>query len=200
MTPEMCQSVDTFHQALIRFEFPIKEVEFPQKDIREELNLLNEETVDSDSEKDNDNHNKHLWAATMQALKKSSRLQDYIHKEKQTLAQSMMSIEKIQANAEEISNLGIKKNAVIKKIITHISKAISADQNQDTITGLLDMLTVMITQHKDQGKMVETQKYLNTMESMNMILTVFSDEAFRMEPKICKALLIFGIALLQGGN
>jgi hypothetical protein len=62
------------------------------------------------------------------------------------------------------------------------------------------MLTVMITQHKDQGKMVETQKYLNTMESMNMILTVFSDEAFRMEPKICKALLVFGIALLQGGN
>lgn len=131
----------------------------------------------------------------MKAIDASIVLKDYVSKEKQTLSKAIMLIEYHKCLGTEMGNLGLTQKNILKKVITHISKSISLNLEGKTTIALIDMLTISIERHQDQPWLKKSaQNYLNSLEAMNMILTVFSDVSFKMEPYLSSALLKFGIA------
>lgn len=148
------------------------------------------------------------WDIFVKEIKDIILKKDKIELEYKSFGKLLSNLKEMDFN-QILSRNYINSKFVIMKIIRHILDTFYINSHKPTVIKLTQYLTLMldIDEEKDDEengindkKLEETQNVLNYYGATSMILTIFSDQRFEMDPDLFKVFLNLGINLLNKGN
>ena len=139
------------------------------------------------------------WFIVSDFFKESKKIESLESEERMMLANILMNMNQLFPT-NEFPSIKISPKIIFAKIIRYVMKSFYIISEQENVIFILDTMKLILESASDKEELEIFQNILNNYEATTMIMSIMSDEKFKMNFELFSSLLNFGIKLLEGGN